>query len=114
MRKRSAPSCSIEPGDLVLALRDGQRSPNGFPVRVPKKGQLFRCKLVYPMWYGLGIQLHELNAKPYKGFFLFAHNRWYFKKVVQEETECDLSFHELLKTGIGIGTPIKERELEDA
>ena len=110
--KQAPPSTDIGPGDLVIALRNGQRSPNGFPVKVPRKGELYHCLLVYPMWYGLGIVLQELNARPYKGFFLYSQGKWWFRKVVQEERAADISFQELMGRGIGVGTPI--RELEDA
>jgi hypothetical protein len=112
MRQDHAASTDIRDGDLVIALRDGKRSPSGFPVVIPKKGQLYRCTGVYTQWYGLGCTLEGLNPKPWKGFFLVAHGVHYFRKVVQEEQPADISFQELLRSGVGVGTPA--RELEDA
>jgi hypothetical protein len=117
MKAKSAPpTTDIKEGDLLVALLDGVRSPSGFPVVVPKKGQLYRCTGVYPEWYGFGCTLEGLNHKPYKGFFLLSHGIWYFKKVVTQEQPASISFQELLRQGVGVGTPIREdeRELEDA
>lgn len=110
-RQQQAPSTDIGEGDLVVALRDGAQV-NGYPRVVPKKGSLYRVTSVYREWYGFGCTLEGLSPKPYKGFFLVNHGEHYFRKVIIDEQPADISFQELLRTGVGVGTPAKE--LEDA
>lgn len=80
-RQLWAASTDIEPGDLVVALRDGRRSPSGFPVKVPKKGMFYIITGIYTEWYGLGCTIEGMHAKPYKGFFLVSRGVHYFARV---------------------------------
>jgi hypothetical protein len=61
----------VRTGDLVIALRDGDKDPQGYPHSAPRKGELCRVTDVYPMWYGLGCQLEGKDSGPYRGFKLW-------------------------------------------
>lgn len=80
-RHQFSASTDIEAGDLVVALRDGARSPSGFPIKVPKKGMFYIVTGVYTEWYGLGCTLEGMNARPWKGFYLVCKGEHYFAKV---------------------------------
>ena len=89
-RKSFAASTNIAGGDLVLAIRDGDRCPLGLPLVVPKAGMLYICTGVYDEWYGLGCTIDGLSPKPYKGYFLNRFGTVYFKKVLPIEDETEL------------------------
>lgn len=71
----------INVGDRVVALKDGDRCPQGLPLVVPLKGEHYTITSIYEMPYGLGCTLEGMNHAPYRGYFLYRDGEWYFEKV---------------------------------
>lgn len=63
----------IEPGDVVICMRDGTRDPDGLPKDVPLEGHRYIVHSFYLAPYGMGVVLNNLDGTPldnypYRGY----------------------------------------------
>lgn len=88
----------IQPGDVVVATRDGGHDREGLPFMRPSAGKTYRITSIYAMNYGLGCTLAGMDPRPYRGYFLHVRGKsgragWYFAKL----DVADQEFTEWLK-----------------
>lgn len=110
----------VRTGDLVVALRPGDRDPQGRPHSAPRKGELCRVTDIYPMWYGLGCQLEGKDPGPYRGFKLWERagvrgrfqSRSFFK-TVPPDGELNKKLRIKSRPKWCKRTPAREKVLQD-
>jgi hypothetical protein len=85
---------AVRTGDMVIALRDGDRDPSThLPRVIPRKGGVYRVTDIYPMWYGLGCQLEGMDPSPFRGYILWrrarsldrVRGRSYFRRIEADD-----------------------------
>lgn len=108
---------NLSAGDLVVAIKDGSRGPEG-PEFVPIKGKIYRLLSLYPICYGVGCRLEGLSPFPYQGFMFYVNpdcaascfghpveSGFYFEKVERVEEKAEGYFIDMLKN---LGTVKKD------
>jgi hypothetical protein len=95
----------IEPGQIVVATRDGGHDRYNLPKVRPIAGRTYRVETIYNMRYGLGCTLSGMDPAPYRGYLLLVNpgmgsmrEGWYFKPVEVADSQWTEEFMTFLRS----------------